>query len=112
MCIRDSARTAGFIMISQPVMMALLSPLAGRLSDRYNPGVIASYGMGLTAAGLVMLCFVNEESHLIIIVSLLVIMGVGFGLFSSPNSNAIMSSVEKSHFGVASGVVGLSLIHI
>ncbi|HOA60032.1 MAG: MFS transporter [Verrucomicrobia bacterium] len=100
------ARTAGFIMISQPVMMALLSPLAGRLSDRRNPGVIASYGMGLTAAGLVMLCFVNERSHLIMIVSLLVIMGVGFGLFSSPNANAIMSSVEKSHYGVASGVVG------
>ncbi len=100
------ARTAGFIMISQPVMMALLSPLAGKLSDRYNPGVIASYGMGLTAAGLIMLCLVNEQSPLIIIISLMIIMGVGFGLFSSPNSNAIMSSVEKSHFGVASGVVG------
>ncbi len=100
------AQTAGFIMISQPVMMALLSPLAGKLSDRHNPGVIASYGMGLTAAGLVMLCLVNDKSPLILIISLLVIMGVGFGLFSSPNSNAIMSSVKKNHFGVASGVVG------
>lgn len=100
------ARTAGFIMISQPVMMALLSPLAGKLSDRFNPGVIASYGMGLTAAGLIMLCLVNEKSPLIFIISLLMIMGVGFGLFSSPNSNAIMSSVKKNHFGVASGVVG------
>jgi EmrB/QacA subfamily drug resistance transporter len=100
------ARTAGFIMIAQPVMMALLSPLAGKLSDRYNPGVIASYGMGLTAAGLVMLCLVNEKSPLILIICLLMIMGVGFALFSSPNSNAIMSSVKKNHFGVASGVVG------
>ena len=100
------ARTAGLIMISQPVMMALLSPLAGKLSDKYNPGIIASYGMGLTATGLIMLCFVNEISPIYLIICLLIIMGVGFALFSSPNSNAIMSSVEKRHLGVASGVVG------
>ena len=100
------AQTAGFIMISQPVMMALLSPLAGKLSDRYNPGVIASTGMGLTATGLIMLCFVNGTSPILMIIGLLVIMGVGFALFSSPNSNAIMSSVEKKYLGVASGVVG------
>ena len=100
------ARTAGFVMISQPVMMALLSPLAGKLSDKYNPGIIASSGMGLTATGLIMLCFVKNTSPLYLIICLLVIMGIGFGLFSSPNSNAIMSSVEKKHLGVASGVVG------
>jgi EmrB/QacA subfamily drug resistance transporter len=100
------ARTAGFIMISQPIMMALLSPLAGKLSDKYNPGVIASTGMGLTATGLVMLCFVNAGTPIVTIITLLIIMGIGFALFSSPNSNAIMSSVEKKHLGVASGVVG------
>jgi MFS family permease len=100
------ARAAGLIMISQPVMMTLLSPLAGKLSDKYNPGKIASAGMGLTATGLVMLCFVNRDTSISLIVSLLVIMGIGFALFSSPNSNAIMSSVEKKHLGVASGVVG------
>lgn len=100
------AQTAGFIMISQPVMMALLSPLAGKLSDRYNPGVIASCGMGLTATGLIMLCFINEMTAIYLIITMLIIMGVGFALFSSPNSNAIMSSVEKKYLGVASGVVG------
>jgi MFS family permease len=100
------ARTAGFIMISQPVMMALLSSLAGKLSDKYNPGVIASYGMGLTATGLIILCFVNAASPVYLIIGLLIIMGLGFALFSSPNSNAIMSSVEKKYLGVASGVVG------
>jgi EmrB/QacA subfamily drug resistance transporter len=99
-------RTAGLVMISQPVMMALLSSTAGKLSDKYNPGVIASCGMGLTATGLILLCFVNEASPIYLIVGLLIIMGVGFALFSSPNSNAIMSSVEKKHLGVASGVVG------
>lgn len=100
------ARTAGLIMISQPIMMALLSPLAGKLSDKRNPGVIASLGMGLTATGLILLCFVNENTPVSSIVFLLLLMGTGFGLFSSPNSNAIMSSVEKRHLGVASGVVG------
>jgi MFS family permease len=100
------ARSAGFIMISQPVMMALLSPIAGKLSDKYNPGIIASAGMGLTASGLIMLCFVTTTTPLYMITGLLIVMGIGFGLFSSPNSNAIMSSVEKKHLGVASGVVG------
>jgi EmrB/QacA subfamily drug resistance transporter len=100
------ARTAGLIMISQPIAMALLSPLAGRLSDKYNPGVIASIGMGLTATGLILLCFITPSTPVYKIVALLLLMGIGFGLFSSPNSNAIMSSVEKQHLGVASGVVG------
>jgi EmrB/QacA subfamily drug resistance transporter len=100
------ARTAGLIMISQPLAMTLLSPVAGRLSDIKNPGVIASTGMGLTASGLVLLCFIKESTPDYLIVLLLMIMGIGFGLFSSPNSNAIMSSVEKRHLGIASGVVG------
>jgi EmrB/QacA subfamily drug resistance transporter len=100
------ARTAGLIMISQPIAMTLLSPLAGKLSDKKNPGVIASVGMGMTAVGLILLCFIRETTSIYLIVLLLLMMGVGFGLFSSPNSNAIMSSVEKRHLGVASGVVG------
>ena len=100
------ARTAGLIMISQPIAMTLLSPAAGKLSDKKNPGIIASIGMGLTASGLVLLCFIKETTPNYLIVLLLIMMGIGFGLFSSPNSNAIMSSVEKRHLGVASGVVG------
>ena len=100
------ARTAGLIMISQPVAMALLSPLAGKLSDRKNPGVIASAGMGLTGLGLLLLCFISASTPVYVIILLLILMGIGFGLFSSPNSNAIMSSVEKKHLGIASGVVG------
>jgi EmrB/QacA subfamily drug resistance transporter len=100
------ARSAGLIMISQPLAMTLLSPVAGKLSDKRDPGIIASFGMGLTATGLILLCFITDNTPHALIVLLLVIMGTGFGLFSSPNSNAIMSSVEKKHLGVASGVVG------
>jgi len=100
------ARTAGLIMISQPIAMTLLSPVAGKLSDKRNPGAIASIGMGITALGLILFCFITEATPDYFIVLLLLLMGIGFGLFSSPNSNAIMSSVEKRHLGVASGVVG------
>ncbi len=100
------ARTAGLIMISQPVMMALLSPLAGKLSDKRNPGIIASIGMGITALGLILLCFINVTTSVSFLVLLLLMIGTGFGLFSSPNSNAIMGSVEKRYLGIASGVVG------
>jgi len=100
------ARAAGLIMISQPLAMALLSPVAGKLSDRKNPGVIASAGMGITGTGLILLCFINASTPFYLIICLLILMGVGFALFSSPNSNAIMSSVEKRYLGIASGVVG------
>lgn len=100
------ARAAGLVMISQPIAMTLLSPLAGKLSDRVNPGIIASTGMGITALGLILLCFINGSTPDYFIVLLMLLLGIGFGLFSSPNSNAIMSSVEKRHLGVASGVVG------
>ncbi|HEX2920423.1 MAG TPA: MFS transporter [Bacteroidales bacterium] len=100
------ARSAGMIMIAQPIAMTLLSPVAGKLSDKKNPGVIASVGMGITAAGLLFLCFVNELTPSWMIIFLMFLLGIGFGLFSSPNSNAIMSSVEKRYLGVASGIVG------
>lgn len=101
-----NAREAGMVMISYPIAMALLSPVAGRLSDRHDPGKIASAGMGFTAAGLVALCFLTPATPISTIVILLTVLGIGFGLFSSPNSNSIMSSVEKRYLGVASGVVG------
>jgi MFS family permease len=93
-------------MISQPIAMTLLSPIAGKLSDKQNPGVLASIGMGITATGLILLCFITQSTPYYVIVILLLLMGIGFGIFSSPNSNAIMSSVEKQHLGVASGLVG------
>jgi EmrB/QacA subfamily drug resistance transporter len=99
------ARSAGLVLISQPLAMALLSPVAGKLSDRKNPGIIASTGMGLTATGLISLCFITQKSPYWLIIALLLVMGIGFALFSSPNANAIMSSVEKRHLGVASGLV-------
>jgi MFS family permease len=97
---------AGLVLIAQPVVMAILSPLAGRLSDRIEPRVLASLGMAVTTAGLVMLIFLNPDKGLEYTLLSLGILGLGFALFSSPNSNAIMSSVDRRFYGVASGTLG------
>jgi MFS family permease len=99
------AQTAGAILISQPIIMAISSPFAGRLSDRIEPRIVASLGMGLTAIGLFILAFLNQETYIKFIIAVLIVIGLGFGLFSSPNSNAVMSSVEKKYYGVASGTL-------
>jgi len=101
-----NAQNAGLILIAQPVIMAALSPVAGRLSDKFEPRVLATAGMAFTTTGLILLIFLSQNTSLNYIFLALIILGLGFGLFSSPNTNAIMSSVEKKYYGVASGMVG------
>jgi EmrB/QacA subfamily drug resistance transporter len=102
-----SPLNAGFILVAQPAVQTALSPWAGKLSDRIEAQVVASVGMGLTAIGLFFLAyFLDEDTSLVFIVAVLALLGLGFAFFSSPNTNAIMSSVEKRYYGVASGMVG------
>jgi MFS family permease len=96
-------QASGAVIMSQPVMMALFSPLAGRLSDRYEPRHLASAGMLIMISGFLALSSVSPHTPLYLIVVFLLLTGTGFALFSSPNVNAIMSSVDKKHLGVASG---------
>jgi EmrB/QacA subfamily drug resistance transporter len=96
---------AGSILIAQPIVMAFFSPLAGRLSDRIEPRLIASAGMMMTAMGLFSFVFISTGTSIVVIILTLAFLGLGFSLFSSPNMNAIMSAVEKRYFGIASGTV-------
>lgn len=98
-------QTAGMILIAQPVIMAVFSPLTGRLSDRIEPRIVASVGMGLCVIGLTLFVFLTPQTSLLLVIGSLVFLGMGFALFSSPNTNAIMSSVEKRDYGMASGMV-------
>ncbi|MEW5908734.1 MAG: MFS transporter [Thermodesulfobacteriota bacterium] len=98
-------QVAGTLLVAQPLMMALFSPLAGRLSDRIEPRKIASSGMLLTAIGLFLFASIGKTTGSGFIVGVLAMLGFGFALFSSPNMNAIMGSVEKKFFGIASGAV-------
>lgn len=101
-----SAEYAGLALVAQPVMQALFSPLAGKLSDRVDPGRVASAGMAVTVAGLFLLTFLEADTTIVFILACLVLLGAGFGIFSSPNTNAILSSVDRKFYGVASGMVG------
>jgi EmrB/QacA subfamily drug resistance transporter len=95
------AQMAGLVMIAQPIMQALLSPVAGKLSDRIQPRVLASTGTSLCALGLMLLAFAGRDTHIAFVIANLMIVGTGFALFSSPNMNAIMGSVEPKMYGTA-----------
>ena len=103
-----NAQDAGLILVAMPAMQAIFSPLAGRLSDRIEPRIIASAGMALTTIGLVLFIFLNEESTLKTIIGNLLLIGFGIALFSSPNTNAVMSSAPKMAYGVASATLATS----
>jgi len=101
-----SPRQAGVVLIAQPAMMALFSSLAGRLSDRVEPRLVASTGMALVTIGLGSFALLTGRTPLALVVGGLLVLGLGFALFSSPNMNAIMGSVGRQHYGVASAMVG------
>ncbi|MGI9228732.1 MAG: MFS transporter [Gammaproteobacteria bacterium] len=98
-------QAAGIIMIGQPLIMALLSPLAGKLSGHYEPRILASLGVALMSIGLALLSNLSAQSAISTVFSCLMLTGLGFALFSSPNVNAIMSSVGKNSLGIAASSV-------
>ncbi len=99
-----SPRQAGAVIIAQPIMMAIFSPIVGRLSDKIQPRYFATLGMAMCSIGLALLAFLSHDTPIAYIVGILVWVGLGFALFSSPNMNTIMSSVERKHYGQASGL--------
>jgi EmrB/QacA subfamily drug resistance transporter len=96
---------AGFILVSQPVMLVLFSPLIGRISDRVEPRIVASAGMALTVVGLFLFVFLTKETTVPVIIGSLALLGLGSALFISPNTNAAMSAIEKRYYGVASASI-------
>lgn len=100
-----SSSFAGIVLISQPVVMSFVAPFAGRLSDRIAPYKLASLGMAVITGGLFMLSTIGADTPLVLIISYQVFIGVGFGLFSSPNNNAVLSCVDRSHVGEANAIL-------
>ena len=101
-----SAQAAGTILIIQPVTQGIFSIVSGRLSDKINAAKLATSGMALIVAALLLMLLLDETTPLLFLTASLVILGIGFAFFSSPNVNVIMSSVEKQHFGMASATTG------
>ncbi|MEG0156860.1 MAG: MFS transporter [Anaerovoracaceae bacterium] len=100
-----SSQTSGLILIAQPVIMALLSPAMGRLSDKIAPYKLASLGMALCTLSLIFFATVSIRTPLWAIILALVVTGLGFALFSSPNTNAVMACVEKKDYSIASSIL-------
>ena len=98
-------QTTGLILIAQPVVQMIVSPVAGHYSDSIEPRYLATAGMAFTTLGLAILMLISPSTSMAVIIAGLLILGLGYGLFSSPNTNAIMSSVEVRHLGIASSMV-------
>ena len=100
-----TSQTAGLILIAQPLMQALFSPMMGKLSDRMPPYKLATAGMCFCVTGLILFALVGEETSIIFILGALVLSGFGFALFSSPNTNAVMSCVQPKDYSVANSIL-------
>ena len=100
-----SPRTAGLVLVAMPVIQALVSPVAGRLSDRREPRVLASAGMALSGIALFLMSRFEVNTPILQVALALALLGLGVGLFSSPNTNAVMTSVQPSRYGLASATL-------
>lgn len=97
---------AGMVLLAQPLVMTVLSPYTGKLSDRIEPRVVASVGMAVTTAAVLALTLLGEQTSLQFVAGCLAVLGLGLALFTSPNTNAIMSSIDPRHYGVGSATLG------
>ena len=100
-----SSQWAGVVLITNTVIMTLLSPFVGRISDRHSPFKMSAAGMALCAAALGLLSFLSEDLSLAKIIMILALSGVGFSFFSTPNTNAVMSCVEREDYGVSASIL-------
>ena len=121
------SQMSGMILIVAPLFQVVLAPLAGRWSDKVNPQILSAVGMGLGTISLIggistkktfkvvgmglgtisllLFSLLDADTSLIFLIVSMVFYGVGFGLFSSPNTNVIMSSVPPQATPVASASV-------
>ena len=100
-----SPQSAGFLLITQPLVQALLSPLSGRLSDLYPPARISTFGMAICTVALGLCTLIDQATPLPHILAVLALMGTGFGFFSSPNMTTVMGSVAPKDYGIASSLI-------
>ncbi len=88
-----NAQMSGLILIVTPIIMAIMAPNSGKLSDRIHPQKLAAIGMSIATVTLLILIFLDANTPLYLIVVAMILQGIGMGLFTTPNTNAIMSSV-------------------
>ncbi|MGL4485336.1 MAG: MFS transporter, partial [Anaerovoracaceae bacterium] len=100
-----NSQIAGLVLVIQPVIMALISPIAGKKSDKINPFLLATIGMAIISVAIILFVFISENTGIELVLVAVVLAGIGYGIFSSPNTNAVMSRVKKEDYGVASSIL-------
>ena len=99
------SQTAGMILLVAPFCQVVLAPIAGRLSDRFVPQILAAIGMALGTLSLILFSFLDSTTSIEFLFVAMILYGIGFGLFSPPNTNVIMGSVPPKDTSVASAAV-------
>ncbi len=98
-------RHAGLVLTAQPIVMAIVAPVSGALSDRVGSRPLATGGMAVLAAGLVLLATAADAPSVAPIVAGLAVVGLGVGVFVSPNNSALMGAAPRNRQGIAAGVL-------
>lgn len=93
-----------------PISMAISTFFAGRFSDRFNPQFIASSGLGIVFVALIILTFLNESTPLSVVILTIILEGIGYGIFISPNTNIVVSSLPDKLASIASATVSTTRV--
>jgi EmrB/QacA subfamily drug resistance transporter len=101
-----SPRDAGLLLMLQPLVQMLLAPVGGRLADRFPAARVATLGMALCGCGLLLAASIDRDTPLTLVAATLLLLGLGYGFFSTPNTSVIMGCLDKRYLGVASGLTG------
>ena len=103
-----TAVQTGLLITPWPLVLIVVAPLAGRLSDRINPGLLGGIGLAVMALGLVLMATLPPEPSFVQIGWRMALCGAGFGLFQSPNNRVLLSSAPRERSGGASGMLSTS----
>lgn len=101
---RDPVQT-GFLMTPWSVVVAMIAPFAGRMSDRYPPGLLGGIGLAMLCLGMLSLASMPADASVLSITARMVLCGIGFGFFQAPNQKALMTSAPKERSSGASGTI-------
>lgn len=103
-----SPAMTGFLYMPMPLAILAVAPISGVLSDRINTRILSSAGMGVMAAGLIMLSFMGADTPGWYIIISMIVCGIGSGMFQTPNNTALMSSAPADCRGIASGMLSIA----
>lgn len=105
--LKISSERAGLLMMIYPIFVAVVAPISGYLSDKIGSEILTLIGLIVTAAGLFAMSFLNLSSSYLSIILRVALIGIGNGLFQSPNNSLVMSTAPRHKLGIAASINAL-----